>query len=90
MYTEKADVFSFGIVAYEVLSHQDPYSEYPEARGAFMAKLEDKILVGLRPSLPPTTPEPLRALVEQCWDADPNLRPSCLDVSFLVLLYIFT
>lgn len=88
MYTEKADVFSFAIVAWEVLTHQDPYSEYPISRGKFMAQFEDEIVGGLRPTIPESTPEALSKLIQQCWDAEPNFRPSFMDVS-PILFFLF-
>jgi len=32
---------------------------------------------GVRPTIPPKTPEPLKELLQQAWVADPDKRLSC-------------
>ncbi|KAG0608811.1 hypothetical protein M758_8G134600 [Ceratodon purpureus] len=38
--------------------------------------LKEKVLAGHRPLLPKYCPPKLKALIESCWDKDPNSRPS--------------
>ncbi len=35
---------------------------------------------GIRPSIPPDCPAPLRFLIQKCWEHDPRLRLSSEDV----------
>lgn len=64
-----------GIILWELLTAQEPYSEYPVAQGPFKTPLEEAIIKGLRPTIPPNTPTPYQALVKDCWAANPQDRP---------------
>jgi len=75
-YTEKCDVYSFGIILWELLTLADPFDEYPVAKGTFMSLLEDEIIGGLRPTIPRTCRSDYRSLVESAWADDPTKRPS--------------
>lgn len=43
-YTDKADIFSYGIVLWELLTHAHPYSEYPVSTDKFLTKFEQAII----------------------------------------------
>jgi len=74
-YTEKCDVYSFGIMLWEILTLKEPYSEYPVAKSTFMSHLEDAIIGGLRPTIPKSCPAEYRFLIESAWADDPSKRP---------------
>jgi serine/threonine protein kinase len=70
-YTEKADVFSFGVNLWELLTRDTPYKD--------MQPMQVGLAVlnrGLRPEIPHDTPEDYAALMRACWNADPMKRPS--------------
>jgi len=76
-YTAKADVFSFAIIAWEVLMGKHAYRDtYLSSEQIAKAVAEDK----LRPTLPASGrakwPEPLGQLVMACWAHEEQDRPT--------------
>ncbi|KAG8467346.1 hypothetical protein KFE25_000662 [Diacronema lutheri] len=71
-YTYKVDVFSFSILAFEVLSGQRAYGELMMNGQALADAVAES---GLRPSLPPAWPQPLRDLLSLCWAQEAEARP---------------
>lgn len=68
-YTAKADVYSFGILLWQILSLEDPYGKMTEARIEYsVANL------GLRPKINPSWSNALCLLLQDCF-ADPKRRP---------------
>jgi serine/threonine protein kinase len=77
-YTEKADIFSFGIILWELVSRKHPYEEFTFN---FMVQKEENIsLKGVRPTIPEGTPEYYSSLIRDCWNQKPNLRPNFSDI----------
>ena len=71
-YTKSADIYSFGILACEILSGLPPYHNVPHDE--FLAL---KICQGLRPKFNNVkVPLLLENLIDQCLDADPLKRPT--------------
>ena len=71
--TTQSDVYSLGIVAYELLSSQYPYAKTPEADRAFVHV--DGTPVPLS-DLRPDVPAPLARAVHRCLEKRPEDRPT--------------
>eukprot|EP01024_Parvocaulis_polyphysoides_P036102 TRINITY_DN3212_c0_g1_i4.p1 TRINITY_DN3212_c0_g1~~TRINITY_DN3212_c0_g1_i4.p1 ORF type:complete len:460 (+),score=51.91 TRINITY_DN3212_c0_g1_i4:132-1511(+) len=73
--TEKADIFSLGIVAWECVSKQKAWDGYGEAQIMYrVAELQE------RPVIPDSCPQELRDLIQQCWAHNPDQRPKATEV----------
>ena len=71
-YDERADVFSFALIMWEVFSGRLPLADLqPQQAAAEMA------YKGVRPEPLPADlcPPPFLSLMMRCWDADPQQRP---------------
>ncbi|KAG6962831.1 hypothetical protein JG688_00008421 [Phytophthora aleatoria] len=77
-YTEKADIYSFGIVISEMDTCEVPYSDKRDNSGKKlqgMKIIQMVIRSALRPSFREDCPEQIKALANRCLDADPDARP---------------
>ena len=74
-YSKSADVFSFGGVLFELLTHEVPFGDRPSLQAAVAVGLND-----IRPVLPEGVPPVVAELVRACWLAEPSARPSFRDV----------
>ena len=78
-YDEKADVFSYAISLFEVLTCMKPYSDnLDKTRNhyVFMNAVRD----GMRPGPPLSEPYNVMHVILRCWEADPAQRPSIKQV----------
>uniref|UniRef100_A0ACD5U1D5 Uncharacterized protein n=2 Tax=Avena sativa TaxID=4498 RepID=A0ACD5U1D5_AVESA len=69
-YCRKVDVYSFGLVLWELVSGSIPYEEMTPLQAAFAV-----VNKNLRPVVPSSCPAPLQQLMEQCWSVQPDKRP---------------
>ncbi|KAL6520850.1 hypothetical protein OROGR_017419 [Orobanche gracilis] len=70
-YNNKVDVYSFGIVLWELLTNRMPFEGMSNLQAAYAAAFKQE-----RPSLPEDAPPELAYIIQSCWVEDPNMRPS--------------
>lgn len=70
IYSKYSDVWSFGIVIYEIVAQREPHTEInPLDVGAL---IRDKFLT---PRIPNGCPQKLQTLMTMCWNPQPEQRP---------------
>lgn len=75
-YDEKVDVYSFGVMLWEMLTLKEPYAGMSQDQ-MVMAIIED----GLRPSVVGCGPPRVVELIQRCWAEVPSDRPTFAQVS---------
>ncbi|WJX93266.1 hypothetical protein P8452_74813 [Trifolium repens] len=74
--SEKVDVFSFGILLWEILTGEEPYANMHY--GAIIGGIVNNTL---RPTIPSHCDLEWRTLMEQCWAPNPVARPSFTEIA---------
>ncbi|WOG99492.1 hypothetical protein DCAR_0518844 [Daucus carota subsp. sativus] len=68
--TKKVDVYSFGIVLWELLTSLTPFDNMTPEQAAFAVCQKNA-----RPPLPSACPAAFHHLINQCWASNPRKRP---------------
>lgn len=71
--SEKVDIYSFGMVLYEMASNLTPFHNFDHRLLNTFAKRQ-------RPIIPDECEESLKILIEKCWNENPKLRPTPVQI----------
>ena len=74
-YTQKSDIYSFGILMSVISTGQQPFNDKAHGHGLML-----KICEGLRPAFSNNTPKIYIELAYKCMDADPDNRPTAEEI----------
>ncbi|KAK1387924.1 putative serine/threonine-protein kinase mkcB [Heracleum sosnowskyi] len=74
--SEKVDIFSFGIVLWEILTGEEPYANMHY--GAIIGGIVNNTL---RPAIPNSCDHEWKRLMEQCWAPNPVVRPTFTEIT---------
>lgn len=70
MYDEKCDVYSFGVILYQMLTLKIPFQDLNNEQ------LNKKVLRGQRAQIPKDCPAELKKLISDCWADNAFIRPA--------------
>ncbi|XP_065160708.1 mitogen-activated protein kinase kinase kinase 13 isoform X3 [Atheta coriaria] len=69
--SEKVDIWSFGVVLWELLTCEIPYKDMEQSAIMYMVGCGK-----LHPPIPKTCPEGFKLIMQMCWKFNPKDRPS--------------
>src|SRR5204863_210149 len=83
LYTQAADIYSFGMIMYFVATGKQPFANC--AHDEFLAL---NICNGIRPEInEPEAPKCYIDLMKRCWDSNPDNRPDVIELENLIQLF---
>lgn len=69
--SEKADIFSFGVVVWELITHETPWNKFNSVQVISKVAYENQRLV-----VPPSAPKILTSIIASCFKDEPSERPT--------------
>ena len=78
--TKEADIYSFGMLCYEVITGCMPFEDHPQSDYS-------AVLRGERPELQSDLEPELKRLILDCWQHDPQLRPTSSQIYERLMLW---
>ncbi|GLU17856.1 hypothetical protein SLE2022_342070 [Rubroshorea leprosula] len=84
-YNNKVDVYSFGIVLWELFTNCMPFEGMSNLQAVYAAAIKQE-----RPILPKDISSDLVIIIQSCWVEDPNVRPSFSQIIHMLNAFLFT
>jgi serine/threonine protein kinase len=81
-YSSNADVYSFGICLWQLITREIPFATMTPIQAAYA------VAEGRRPEIPASTPLRLQEIIRSCWDQDSQRRPSFTYVAMALADYV--
>ena len=81
-YSSNADVYSFGICLWQLITREIPFATMTPIQAAYA------VAEGHRPEIPASTPLRLQEIIRSCWDHDSQRRPSFTYVAMALADYV--
>ena len=75
-YCKKSDVYAFSLIVYEIVTGVKPYEKFLSPKEIKKKVVEENE----RPTFKIPIQNCYKELIEKCWSADPNLRPSFSEI----------
>lgn len=73
---DRLDVYSYGLVLWEIFMRKEPYGEYRTIQ-----ELRDAVCKNKRPQInTKVIPEVMATLIRNCWEQEPYLRPTFVEI----------
>ncbi|RHZ78854.1 hypothetical protein Glove_155g136 [Diversispora epigaea] len=83
-YTQASDIYSFGMIMYEVFTSYPPYYNIPHDKNLVIS-----ICKGQKPEIMCEIPQLLKDLMEKCWDTDSSNRPKAIELKSQLWKYSY-
>jgi serine/threonine protein kinase len=83
-YSSLADVYSFGICLWQLITREIPFATMTPIQAAF------RVANGERPPIPKGTPSRLKDIIVACWEQDSRKRPSFTWIAMALYDYATT
>ncbi|ERN08993.1 hypothetical protein AMTRI_Chr08g208080 [Amborella trichopoda] len=77
--TTMSNVYSFGMVVWEMLTGETAYASYSPVQAAVGIATN-----GLRPQIPASCPAVLQSLLNSCWNVHPSQRPTLPQIASIL------
>ena len=86
IYTIRADVWSFAVTVWEVLTlgSERPLSSLSDEQVLANSALARRGAVSARPARPPTCPPEIYDLLIECWNPDEHQRPTFREIDMFL------
>eukprot|EP01095_Lingulamoeba_sp_RSL-Kostka_P003964 TRINITY_DN1507_c1_g2_i2.p1 TRINITY_DN1507_c1_g2~~TRINITY_DN1507_c1_g2_i2.p1 ORF type:complete len:338 (+),score=39.25 TRINITY_DN1507_c1_g2_i2:81-1016(+) len=79
-FDSKCDIYSFAIVLWEMLTLEEPFSQFTRLKPFRVAVCYRDT----RPIISENIPQPIRNLLTQCWHKEPSIRPNASELVTMI------